>query len=305
MSNAISTAYRQQEFSKATVCHTGNKLVFTANDIAVFGGGSMRGYDPYAVDVWLNLSNATLRSHKWAFPQTWQSEDPITPPMIIDMRMEDGDAPNASVTAGWWAGLWSDLIAERTTRGLDRPLRVLVSCMGGHGRTGTILAALAEVAGVTPTETDPITWIRSVYCKEAIETTEQVGYLEATFGFKMSTPIASKPVLYPGRQFLSTFADAEDSSDDVPQSASLTFGKEVYGAITKDITYDASILMSDLSPGSTDKWGEMTYSEVLAVWNHEHGSHDVDCDPACKRMHPHLNKQNPLNIYWRGVKEVD
>ena len=53
---------------------------------------------------------------------------------------------------------------------------VEIGCIGGHGRTGTALAMLALAAGLT---TDPVAWVRRVYCDKAIETNEQESFVRA------------------------------------------------------------------------------------------------------------------------------
>ena len=52
---------------------------------------------------------------------------------------------------------------------------VEVSCIGGHGRTGTVLACMAVLSGKTPDEA--IQYVRGSYCKKAIETDEQEWYV--------------------------------------------------------------------------------------------------------------------------------
>lgn len=59
---------------------------------------------------------------------------------------------------------------------LDRARRgqtVEVGCLGGHGRTGTALACLAVLTGLTE---DPVAWVRSRYCHLAIESDGQVDF---------------------------------------------------------------------------------------------------------------------------------
>lgn len=46
--------------------------------------------------------------------------------------------------------------------------RVEIACGGGVGRTGTVIACLAVLAGKSPA--DAITWTRSAYHRRAIET---------------------------------------------------------------------------------------------------------------------------------------
>lgn len=57
--------------------------------------------------------------------------------------------------------------------------RVLVFCMGGHGRTGTVLAALKAM--LEPDTEDPIADVREAYCQKAVETDLQA---EAVFALR-------------------------------------------------------------------------------------------------------------------------
>lgn len=67
--------------------------------------------------------------------------------------------------------------------------KVFVGCIGGHGRTGTVLAAL--VKQMTGNE-DAITYVREKYCKKAVESTEQIEFLNKNFGIKKVE--SSKPI---------------------------------------------------------------------------------------------------------------
>ena len=60
-----------------------------------------------------------------------------------------------------------------------------VACYGGVGRTGTVLACLAILAGVDPA--DAVAWVRSEYHPSAIETIDQE-QLIARFVQTLSTP---------------------------------------------------------------------------------------------------------------------
>ncbi len=53
--------------------------------------------------------------------------------------------------------------------------RVEIGCLGGHGRTGTALAALAVIAG-HPAD-DAVAWVRDAYCARAVETPEQEAFV--------------------------------------------------------------------------------------------------------------------------------
>ena len=51
-----------------------------------------------------------------------------------------------------------------------------IGCIGGHGRTGTILAILYVLAGVDPLEA--VDHARKIYCHDAVETQAQEWYVE-------------------------------------------------------------------------------------------------------------------------------
>jgi hypothetical protein len=60
--------------------------------------------------------------------------------------------------------------------------KVHVGCIGGHGRTGTVLAAV--VHQMMPEVEDPITYVRTHYCEKAVESSEQVAFLVKHYGAK-------------------------------------------------------------------------------------------------------------------------
>lgn len=54
---------------------------------------------------------------------------------------------------------------------------VQIACYGGLGRTGTVLSCLAVCAGVQIS--DAVEWVRSNYDRRAVETDEQLQFVEA------------------------------------------------------------------------------------------------------------------------------
>jgi hypothetical protein len=53
--------------------------------------------------------------------------------------------------------------------------RVEVGCAGGLGRTGTVLACMATLAGVPATEA--VEWVRANYDRRAVETPKQEAFV--------------------------------------------------------------------------------------------------------------------------------
>jgi protein-tyrosine phosphatase len=63
---------------------------------------------------------------------------------------------------------------------LDRARRgeiVEIGCLGGHGRTGTLLAILAVRAGEPASSA--VAWVRHQYCHDAVETDQQAAFVES------------------------------------------------------------------------------------------------------------------------------
>jgi protein-tyrosine phosphatase len=54
--------------------------------------------------------------------------------------------------------------------------RVEVACVGGHGRTGSVLACMAVLAGVPAAEA--VEWVRSRYCRRAVQEPSQQYWVE-------------------------------------------------------------------------------------------------------------------------------
>lgn len=57
--------------------------------------------------------------------------------------------------------------------------RVEIACAGGHGRTGTVIAALAILSGVAPA--DAVSWAREHYDRHAVETPWQRRWVRRRF----------------------------------------------------------------------------------------------------------------------------
>lgn len=63
--------------------------------------------------------------------------------------------------------------------------KVYMGCIGGHGRTGLVMAALiTHMTG----ELGSIEYVRKHYCKKAVESQQQIDWLHEHFGIKKAKP---------------------------------------------------------------------------------------------------------------------
>lgn len=126
-----------------------------------FTGGSCS--DPVeGADIYVNLDrNVPFRARKFPWTPGVEFDYPI-----MDMGVPANPA-NFKIMIEW--------LAQRLAEGKH----VHVGCIGGHGRTGMVLAVLVKTINGTE---DAITWVRKHYCKKAVENSAQVKFLHDTFG---------------------------------------------------------------------------------------------------------------------------
>lgn len=88
-------------------------------------------------------------------------------------RAEHIDWPDMSIPRNKIMAFEQILVAVEK---IQQGLKVEVGCIGGHGRTGTILAVMGVIMGMTAD--DAIDHVRDTYCTSAIETHSQEWYVE-------------------------------------------------------------------------------------------------------------------------------
>ena len=97
----------------------------------------------------------------------------------ISINWADGTAHTLDVV--WWMTLIEAI--KRLPKGSS----VAVCCVGGTGRTGTVLAILAGITlQLGPDDTDPVDWVRQHYYDDAVETEEQLCYVEDITGLMIN-----------------------------------------------------------------------------------------------------------------------
>jgi hypothetical protein len=91
---------------------------------------------------------------------------------IIGLDWADGGVPPVAL------GFFREVISILEARGGGK---VVFACMGGHGRTGTALAAVL-IACKEFTAAEAVEYVRSKHCTKACETEKQLAWLCAAAG---------------------------------------------------------------------------------------------------------------------------
>jgi hypothetical protein len=97
--------------------------------------------------------------------QRFRALDELVPSPVL-LRLDWPDGGVLPVGRAWWQRLW-DLLPPGT---------VVVCCHGGHGRSGTAVAALMVVAGGWTADA-AIAHVRKAHCSRSIETEAQEEYV--------------------------------------------------------------------------------------------------------------------------------
>lgn len=152
-------------------CKHDAKAVFTVRGVLVYAAdfAGMR-QKPEGAIVLNCTSTSRYYGSDTKVPEAFRSAlaahlDQPSREIVLDWQ--DGGTP--PVLATFWLAL------VKLCRQEEAPL--VIHCLGGHGRTGTALAALLiAVDGVVATEA--IDRVRALHCDRAIETASQETYLE-------------------------------------------------------------------------------------------------------------------------------
>jgi hypothetical protein len=136
----------------------------------VFYGGSCITPIVDDADIYVGLDSGMSRSRS-KFP--WETEE--VSPIDIYFPIVDQSVPKKEDLANF-KKLVSWLLEQ-----LAEGKKVHAGCIGGHGRTGLLLAAMIREYS---DDEDAITWVRQNYCKKAVESESQVDFLHTHFGVK-------------------------------------------------------------------------------------------------------------------------
>jgi len=172
--------------SESQCTHTGMPMVFKIGKGKVYASGSrdVKDWDWSKLDLIVSLNGHPTPLHKAndAALKLLGTFYSLTPPADfarLSMTWVDGAAPPFEPS------YVKDLVAL-VAAGTD----ILIHCVGGHGRTGTMLVAMLCELAVKPwgkKTVDPIKWIRTNYCKRAVETDKQIDWLKDRYDIVKKT----------------------------------------------------------------------------------------------------------------------
>lgn len=140
--------------------HDHPPMPLPGSDKVVYGGSCGKPVVEDA-DIYVGLDGSMKRTDR-RFP--WEAGDEVYYP-ITDMEPPK-DPPAFRKLVDW--------LKEQ----IDAGRKVHIGCIGGHGRTGTVLSALVSLYG----EPDAIAYVRKHYCVKAVESHRQVAFLGSYFG---------------------------------------------------------------------------------------------------------------------------
>lgn len=170
---------------KYVPCHTDGTLIFQSGGTS-FYAGKYTHVTQARYDLIIDLANAVtskvegtnLRGQIKKFIEPKQAQ-------ILHLGWPDYG------TLKWERGDFESLLAAIEGDQLES---VFVCCMGGHGRTGTMMAILAGISGAVPDGACPVEWLRKLYCEKVVESDEQLDYVERITGLRVKAAL-SKPLV--------------------------------------------------------------------------------------------------------------
>lgn len=171
-----------------TKCYRSHPPLPVGDGKVIYGGN---GEHPvvHDADVYVSLDYFTPTKMSW----------PWNPGEHISFKIVDQNVPKDH-------GDFKDLIRWLSEQ-LDLGKKVHVGCIGGHGRTGMVFAALVAFRKVSD---DPIKYVRENYCKKAVESQKQVNYLVAEWGCKTAE---ARPMFSTGSKGHSSHKGITDQYD--------------------------------------------------------------------------------------------
>lgn len=180
-----------KETTTAKSCHNGPTTLFINRGLSL-GGASLWEATKYFYDYDLVISLEYLDIKK--YPLVWGDVRSIELGRILDeysltehIHIKWPDFSIPQVDKEFWTKLSRFLKKKgRDKERFNKVYKVMIHCMGGHGRTGTALAILASLCTDEGWQgEDLLEKIRRFHCSKSVENKKQIKYIEKILGFKL------------------------------------------------------------------------------------------------------------------------
>jgi hypothetical protein len=161
-----------------TTCAAKHPPLPLGEGLVVYGGSCL---SPVITDADIYVGfDAGMRLENLTWP--WEKKKGILFPI------HDGGVPRTDD---------ADNLINYLTEQILSGKKVHLGCIGGHGRTGLVLALLVKkILG----DVNAITYVRDFYCKKAVETQKQVEWLSKNFGILPAQPSHYEKGSYKGKK---------------------------------------------------------------------------------------------------------
>jgi hypothetical protein len=196
----FSNFYAKTPVKKCTDSHPPLPLTIDGKEVVIYGSSCIK---PIVKDADLYIS-LDYNAPVYYWEQPWYVNDGNKQHIryfIDDMSLPDDKED------------FKDLV-NFTIHALANDKKVHAGCIAGHGRTGTLLAAITqETMGdrLAAEGISAIDYVRSNYCKKAVETLAQVLFLNAEYG--VAIPNAEKSLVAEFKEMF--FQQIEIEFDDI------------------------------------------------------------------------------------------
>ena len=163
------------QHGKVKKCHDYEKPVFIVDNLYIYGGAEREiKYEKYDAIIRL-VESKPLITEIFGTGIFKDFENILMPKTsILHLPIRDMSTPNYGAT--FWVSLVE--LLKQAAKKQEKPFKVAVHCMGGHGRTGLVLTIIGLILGELPHDPkEAIIELRKRYCHKAVESEEQLSYI--------------------------------------------------------------------------------------------------------------------------------
>lgn len=263
--------------------HTGDKVIFEKDGKKLYAANN-KGLNEYsgAWELIIDLAGiVTLPSPGFVKKENNKRFDVLRPhtgkysaPKSEILRLDWPDFAAPAVTPDFWLKLW-ELLPEKT----------VICCQGGHGRTGTCLAAFMISQGVD--YYSAFTTVRTEHCQKAIESQSQARYLHGLYAERLKRQLTEAITKGDNETIPKIQAAVKFAADHIPSTQDLLGNSDPDPAIST-----AAKGAMQQSPRANEKVVHATKVDML-IGN--------EIKRQCPKCEGWIRKSINWNDYWCNI----